>query len=174
MRGNKLWVGWGGVLVGVWLALPAVAAQVQVQAGRSYMDRDATTAVFAEVVGTPRRLGDSRFVWAPAAALGWIDGRDLTRFGGNRYTATDTVWLLAAGVRLQYAPADRGRGWFLGLQPALQRGRTQALSGGLEFVSTLGWQGRRFSVQLRHVSNAGLSGPNRGETMALVGVGFDL
>ncbi len=174
MFGSKQWVGWVGALVCVWLALPVMAAQVQVEAGRSYMDRDAASTVFAEVVWTPQRLGDSRFTWAPDAAVGWIDGRDLPRFTGDRYTATDDVWLLAAGVRLQYAPDDRGRGWFVSLQPALQSGRTQALSGGLEFVSTLGWQGRRFSLQLRHVSNAGLQGPNRGETMALVGVGFDL
>ena len=67
-----------------------------------------------------------------------------------------------------------GRGLFLSVQPALQSGRTQALSSGYEFVSTLGWQGRHVSVQIRHVSNAGLHAPNRGETMALLGVGFDL
>ena len=63
---------------------------------------------------------------------------------------------------------------FFSLQPALHSGRTQALSSAYEFVTSVGWQGRRFSVQIRHVSNAGLHNPNRGETMALIGLGFDL
>jgi hypothetical protein len=81
------------------------------------------------------------------------------------------VWLFAAGARLYRGDPH---GWFLGLQAAAQDGRTQALSSGYEFVTTLGWQGRHFSVQVRHVSNAGLHEPNLGETMALVGLGFDL
>ncbi|MGH8144898.1 MAG: acyloxyacyl hydrolase, partial [Rhodanobacteraceae bacterium] len=39
-----------------------------------------------------------------------------------------------------------------------------------EFVSTLGWQARRFSVQIRHISNGSLHEPNCGETMLLLGV----
>ena len=39
-------------------------------------------------------------------------------------------------------------------------------------LTTVGWQGQRFSVQLRHISNGSLHEPNRGETMALVGVAF--
>lgn len=66
------------------------------------------------------------------------------------------------------------RGWFLSFQPAVTHGRTQALSSPCEFITTLGWQGRRFSFQIRHVSNASLHQPNRGETMALLGAGFDL
>jgi len=56
----------------------------------------------------------------------------------------------------------------------VQTGRTMALSSVGEFVNTVGWQGKYLSFQIRHISNGGTHGPNRGETMALVGVGFDL
>lgn len=162
------------LVLGLAAVTPADAVHLQLQAGRSYMDTYASNAAFVEAVFDSRRIGDSRVSWAPDVSVGWINGRDLARYRGNRYGTRDDVWLLAAGARLQYDAAGDGRGLFLSVQPALQRGRTQALSSGYEFVSTLGWQGRRFSLQLRHVSNAGLHSPNRGETMALVGIGFDL
>ena len=157
------------------LALPARAAHVQIEAGRSYMDSYATNAVFVEGVFDAHRIGDSRWSWSPDVSLGWINGRDIARFRDSRYTTRDDAWLLAAGARFQYGDAnDWYRHLFLSFQPALNSARTQALSSPYEFVSTLGWQGRRFSVQIRHVSNGDLHKPNRGETMALVGFGFDL
>ena len=156
------------------LSLPALAAHVEVQAGRSYMDNRATHAWFVEGVFDAHRIGDSRWSWSPDLSLGWIEGRDIARFRGGRYTTRDNAWLLAAGARLHYGDADRWyRRLFLSFQPAFNSARTQALSSPYEFVSTLGWQGRRFSVQIRHVSNGDLHQPNRGETMALIGVGFD-
>ena len=123
----------------------------------------------------PHQIGDSRCSWSPDVSLGWINGRDIPRFHGDRYSTKDDAWLLAAGARFQYGAANRWyRHLFLSFQPALNSARTQALSSPYEFVSTLGWQGRRFSVQIRHVSNGDLHTPNRGETMALVGFGFDL
>ncbi len=155
--------------------LPATASELQIQAGRSYMDSYATNALFVEGVFGEHPIGDSRFSWSPDVSLGWLNGRDLARYRNSQYTTQDDVWLLAAGARFHYGADDR---WyhrlFFSFQPAVQSGRTLALSNGYEFVSTLGWQGKRFSVQLRHVSDAGLHGSNRGETMALVGVGFDL
>jgi hypothetical protein len=59
---------------------------------------------------------------------------------------------------------------FFSFQPALHAGRTQALSSVYEFVSTLGWQGRVASIQVRHISNGSLHPPNCGETMVLLGV----
>ncbi|RDI99046.1 hypothetical protein DVT68_11215 [Dyella solisilvae] len=38
----------------------------------------------------------------------------------------------------------------------------------------LGWQGERWSLQVRHVSNAGLKDPNLGETMLLLGLAFNV
>lgn len=156
-------------------AFPATAADLELQAGPSFMGIHATRAAFVEGVFDGRRIGDSNFRWSPDVSLGWIEGRDIARYRDSRYPASGDAWLLAAGVRLHYGAADDWcRHLFLSFQPALNSARTQALSTGYEFVSTLGWQGRRFSVQVRHVSNGNLHHPNRGETMLLVGVGFEL
>lgn len=157
------------------LILSAQGAHLQIEGGPSFMDDHAATALFVEGVLDAHRLGDSRWSIAPDVSLGWIDGRDIPRFRDNRYPTRDETWLLAAGARLQYRAIDgRPSHWFVSFQPAYSSASTQALSTSYEFVSTAGWQGRRFSFQIRHISNASLHGPNRGETMALLGVGFDL
>jgi hypothetical protein len=157
------------------LAGPAAAARLEIQGGRSYMDSYGSNALFVDGVFDEHRLGSSRLSWSPDVSLGWIDGRDIARFRNGRYDTRAAAWLVAGGVRFHYGAADDWyRSLFLSLQPALHSGRTQALSTPYEFVSTLGWQGRRFSFQIRHVSNGNLHKPNRGETMALVGMGFEL
>ncbi|MFZ0869743.1 MAG: acyloxyacyl hydrolase [Rhodanobacter sp.] len=157
------------------LALPAAAAHLEIQGGRSYMDSFASNAAFVESVFDDHYFGSSRFSWAPDASLGWINGRDLAHYRYSNPSTTDDAWILAGGVRFHYGDANRWyRQLFFSFQLALQSAHTQALSSPYEFVSTLGWQGRHFSFQIRHISNADLREPNRGETMALVGVGFDL
>ncbi len=157
------------------LSLPTLAARLELQAGRSYMDSRPTNTLFVEGVFDERRIGDSRWSWSPDVSLGWIEGRDIARFRGDRYTARQDAWLLAAGARIRYGDAGhRYRRLFLGFQPAYNNAHTQALSSPYEFVTTLGWQGRHLSFQIRHVSNASLHKPNRGETMALIGAGFSL
>ena len=156
-------------------ALPAAAAQVELQAGRSYMDSRAANTVFVESVFSPRPLGDSGVRWAPDFSLGWINGRDIARYRDARYGTSDDIWLAAGGVRLNAGgPDDWYSHFFYSFQFALHTGRTQALSSAYEFVNTVGWQWHHLSIQVRHISNAKLHEPNRGETMALVGVGFDL
>jgi hypothetical protein len=153
----------------------ATAAHLELQGGPSYMGSHATPAAFVEGVFDKRRIGDSDFSWSPDVSLGWIEGRDLARYRHNRYSTFGDAWLLAAGARLHYGSVDDWcRHLFLSFQPALNSARTQALSSPYEFVSTLGWQGQRFSVQVRHVSNGNLHHPNRGETMLLLGVGFEM
>ena len=156
------------------LSLPTLAARLEVQAGRSYMDSYATNVLFVEGVFHERHIGDSRWNWSPDVSLGWIEHRDIARFRSGRYPAQRDAWLLAAGARIRYAATGH---WyqhlFLGFQPAYNSARTQALSSPYEFVTTLGWQQGRFSFQVRHVSNGHLHKPNRGETMALIGVSFD-
>ena len=158
------------------LGLPAMAAtRLEIQGGVSYMDSSAVGTAFIEGVFDEHRIGNSRFSWSPDVSLGWIDGRALSRYDDNRYSTRDQIWLMAGGARIRYGdPGDWYRSLFFSFQPAMHTGRTLALSSPYEFVSTLGWQGRRFSVQIRHISNGDLHRPNRGETMALVGVGFDL
>ena len=149
------------------------AAELETQVGPSYMDDHGTPVVFFEYVDDARPIGDSNFTWSPDASLGWINGRDLGRYQYSHPGTRDHVWLNAGGVRFHYGETGH---WyqpiFLSFQGAIHTGRTQALSSTGEFVSTLGWQGRLFNVQLRHISNAGLHEPNRGETMVLFGVAF--
>ncbi len=157
------------------LAFPAAAAHVEVQAGRSYMGSFGTTAIFVESVFADHRIGASRFSWAPDVSAGWIEGRDIARYRGSFRGTRDNIWLAAAGARIHYGEAgDWYHPLFFSFQPALQTGRTMALSSSIEFVSTLGWQGRHVSVRVRHISDGGLHDPNRGETMVLLGLGFDL
>ena len=149
------------------------AAQLSIEGGRSYMDSHPATTAFVEGVFASHALGASRYTWAPDVSLGWIDGRRLSRYDGARYNPRDAVWLAAAGVRLQHAATDAWYGHlFFSEQLAAQNRHSLALSSDYEFVSSVGWQGAHFSFQLRHISNAGLHGPNRGETMALLGLGF--
>jgi Lipid A 3-O-deacylase (PagL). len=156
-------------------ALPAAAAHVELQAGRSYMDSRAANAVFVESVFAAHPLGDTGIRWAPDLSLGWINGRDIAHYRHARYGTRDDIWLAAGGVRLSAGgPGDWYSHFFYGFQVALHSGRTQALSSTYEFVNTVGWQWRHLSFQVRHISNGKLHEPNRGETMALVGVGFEL
>jgi len=151
----------------------ASAAQWSIEGGRSYMDSHPATTAFVEGVFASHPLGSTNFTWAPDVSLGWIDGRRLSRYAGAHYNPREVVWLVAGGVRLQHAATDAWYGHlFFSEQLALQNRHSLALSSDYEFVSSVGWQGQHISFQLRHISNAGLHGPNRGETMALVGFGF--
>ncbi len=161
------------VTLGV-VALPATAAEWQVQAGRSYMNSYGANAVFVDATWAPHPLGIGTLTWAPDATAGWIGGRDLGQFRHARYGTSDDIWLGAAGARFRLGTEeDWYHPLYFSFQAALHTGRTQALSSAYEFVSTLGWQWRRFSFSVRHISNAKLHKPNRGETMALVGMRFD-
>lgn len=157
-------------------ALPAAATHLELQGGRSYMDAHAANAAFIEATFAPHALGDSgRFDWSPDVSAGWINGRDVYRYRGASYDTSHSVGLLAAGARFHYGAPDAWyRPLFFSFQLAGTTQTTQALSSHYQFVSTLGWQGKHLSLQIRHISNGGFNGPNRGETMALVGVGFDL
>lgn len=153
--------------------LPAAAAQYQFQVGRSYMDSHGANTAFAEAVFDEHPLGSSNFSWAPDVSVGWIGSRNVARYRDSHPGTDDDIWLAAGGLRFHYG--DEGAWYhplFFSEQGAVHTGHTQALSSTGEFVSTLGWQGRRFNFAIRHISNAGLHNPNRGETMALVGIAF--
>jgi Lipid A 3-O-deacylase (PagL) len=154
-------------------ALPSAAAQFSLEVGTSYVDSHSTPTAFGELVFDDRYFGGSRFSWAPDITAGWIDGRSVARYRDARPSLSDNIWLLAAGARFHYGSPDAWyRPLFFSFQPALHTGRTQGLSSSYEFVSTLGWQAKHWMVGVRHISNGSFEGPNRGETMVLVGVTF--
>lgn len=155
-------------------ALPAAATRFEVQAGRSNSNGYGARTAFVEAVFAPQPLGQTRFSWSPDVSLGWIDGRHVAS-DNSRYTNRDSVALVAAGARFHFGEAgDWYQPLFFSEQLAATNHATHALSSHYQFVSTLGWQAKHFSVALRHVSNGGLHRPNTGETMALVGVAFDI
>ncbi|KZC36164.1 MULTISPECIES: acyloxyacyl hydrolase [Rhodanobacter] len=162
------------VLALVTAALPAAATRFEVQAGRSNSNSHGANTAFIEAVFDGHRIGTTRFSWSPDVSLGWIDGRRLANDNG-RYTMRDSVALLAAGARFHFGDAgDWYQPLFFSEQLAATNHATHALSSHYQFVSTLGWQAKHFSVAIRHISNGGLHRPNTGETMALVGVAFDI
>jgi hypothetical protein len=154
--------------------------RVELQGGRSHMGsvsngRYGTTAAFLEGIFTEKGMGHSRFTWAPDISLGWIGGRNVRNYAHARYSTSDNVWLLAAGGRFRYgAPSNWYHALFFSFQVAGKTGRTLALSSPYEFVSTLGLQWHMLSLQVRHISNGGFHKPNRGETMGLIGVGWQI
>lgn len=154
--------------------LVSATTHIELQGGRSFTNRHGTNTAFINSTFSEHVIGDSRFTWAPDVSLGWIDGRSTHKYENEKYNLRNTVWLLAGGARFRYGtPADWYHGFFFGAQGAVLDGQTIALSSRGEFVSTLGWQSGPVSFQLRHISNAGIHEPNRGETMALIGIGFD-
>jgi len=169
-----------GILAAVSLASVAVPAAAQthleIQGGRSYMDDHGTNVFFLESVFDARQIGQSRFTWSPDVSIGYVKGRDLGHYADSHPGTKNDVWVGAAGARLHYgSEGDWYRPFFFSFQVAgTAGGHTQALSSDYEFVSTLGWQYKNISFQIRHISNGSFQEPNRGETMGLVGIGFDL
>lgn len=160
------------------LALPVLsqaATRLEVQAGRSYMDSHGTNVGFVEAVFAPHAIGNSRFTWSPDVSAGWIEGRNLAEFRGDRYGTRPSVALVAAGARLRTSDESAWyRPLFFSFQVAGINHTTQSLSTHYQFVSTLGVQFDHVSLGIRHISNGSTHKPNRGETMAVVGLGFDI
>src|SRR5215469_10507131 len=77
--------------------------------GTGFSSRDRTPTAFGEVVWKEHYIGSSPFTWAPDAIGGWIDGRNWIRDPVRRYPARDHIWLLGAGLRLQYGKSED---WF--------------------------------------------------------------
>lgn len=164
-------------LLALQLAAPssrATEARVEMQGGESFMDGRSTSALFLEAMGRERPVGMSNLTWQPVVSLGWLDKRDMERHAEGQYATRRCAELIAGGARLHAGSQSAWYKLFFGFELAYNRNATLALGSHYEFVSTLGWQGKRFSFQLRHISNGGLHDPNRGETMALMGIGFTL
>jgi hypothetical protein len=102
--------------------------------------------------------------WQPfrGGRLSW-DGSLFAIAGRRGTTGLDReVQALSVGLRW------RSGGLLLGLSPALATARTDAVSGTLQFVTTLGWQWQCCALMLQHISNAGLNGRNMGENMLML------
>jgi hypothetical protein len=143
------------------LSAPAFGAGFDIVAGPSVTSSERVApAVFASAFG--EAPADHHRHFAPVATLGWVGARNT-----RRNNLDHDVFLAAGGVRLVSAR----RHWFLSEQLAATSARTDALSSGLEFMTSGGWQSGRVIVILRHVSNAHLfgHGKNLGETMLLAG-----
>lgn len=146
---------------GVLACAPACGAGFDIVGGPSVTSSQRFTAAAFASVFTEAPAGDRQI--GPIATLGWIDARHT-----QRDDLDHEVLLAAGGVRL----VTGNHRWFVSEQLAATSTRTDALSSRLEFMTSAGWQGGRFIVTLRHVSNAHVlgGGKNLGETMLLAGV----
>jgi hypothetical protein len=119
-----------------------------------------TQAAFLDVVGETR---EDAITWQPTATFGYIGSRS------DRHDDLDrNVFIAGAGGRWV-----AWRHAFLGFEFGYASARTDALSSHEQFISSLGWQGGRAVVMLRHISNGDLfGGRNLGETMVLAGLSF--
>jgi hypothetical protein len=140
-------------------ALPATAADIEVAAGASTTTNREFTRV-ASVAWLPELRPMERATLRAELGAIHVDGRGQVR-GRD---LSDSVLVGYAGLR--YERTDNGL--TLGAAVGAQSGETDALSGDPQFVTTAGWRWDRFSLMVRHISNASLHKPNDGETM-LVG-----
>lgn len=136
---------------------PSALAQVEVNAGMS-ITRDSETTAVGSVAWLPewRPLHRGLLRWEVGAL--YLPGRNVA--GAD---LDEGVAVVHGGLR--YEPTDYGL--TAGFGVGAQTGRTDALSGHPQFVSTMGWRWGRFSLLARHISNARLKEPNHGETMLL-------
>lgn len=134
------------------------ASDIELAAGASTTtDREFTRVASVAWLPAVRQL-DKAVLRAEVGTV-YVDGRGDVR---DRDLGDD-VWVGYAGLR--YERTDNGL--TLGAGIGAQSGETDALSGDPQFVTTAGWRWDRFSLLLRHISNASLHKPNDGETMLL-------
>ncbi|CAN5606425.1 hypothetical protein BH23PSE2_BH23PSE2_05060 [soil metagenome] len=136
---------------------PALAAG-ELGLGASITEDHETTAVVAASWLPPLRDLDHALL---RAELGAIHVRGRGRTPGQ--DLRDDVLVAFAGLRYE----RRDNGLTLGAGIGAQAGETEALSGGPQFVTSVGWRWPPLTVLVRHISNAGLRNPNGGETMLL-------
>ena len=139
----------------------ATAGTVDISAGASAtVGVRWAPAAFIDYVGDTH---DDAITWQPTATLGVIGSRS------DRHDDLDrNVFIAGAGGRWVW-----WRHAFLGFELGYASQRTDALSSHEQFISSIGWQGDRVVVMLRHISNGDLfGGRNLGETMVLAGLSF--
>ncbi len=156
----------GPLLLGMLVSPSAFAMEGDVQVGVTHQ-ATVGSAPTAWVQGRwDARQLSPRVSVEPVISLGFVGKRDEP---GSR----ENVWLAGGGVRWHWTPTH-GQRWplFVETQVLGAHGRTDALSGPVQFGTGLGWAGERLEIMVRHLSNAGLKGPNRGENQLVVGWRF--
>ena len=149
-------------------AFLATADSVEIQVGASHSaGAQASRVVWAENVGWADTY-DRAPHWRhePVGSLAYLGDRSEAGYGNG-------VWLVGVGERLRWQTEEgMASPWFVEGQVLLALGRTRAVSGPIQFGTAVGWTQGRWVALVRHVSNAGLQGENRGETMLLLGRSF--
>lgn len=146
----RRWV-WTGLLA----SACAAPASAQVHAGLGVADE-----IDGEMAGalTLSWLGADRHPWELVA--GYVQARD--RPQGRLPDAL----FVAAGRRLVW------RGWLVSGGIAWVGEDNDVLSGHAQFLTGAGYDFGRVTVIVRHLSNGGFNGRNRGETMVVAEVAF--
>lgn len=138
------------------VASPAMAAaDIELAVGAS-TTTDREFARTASVAWVPELRALENAVLRGQVGLIHVHGRGQVT-GRN---LDDDVWVGYVGLR--YERTDNGLA--LGAAIGAQSGETDALSGDPQFVTSVGWRWDRFSLSVRHISNASLHSPNDGET----------
>ena len=136
------------------VAVPANAQSFEVGAGMSFTrGNEDTPVVSAAWLPRWREFRGGTLHWDVGALH--VRGRS-----GSDYDNGDDVTVFHGGLRY-----ERPSGMVGGVAVGVQDGKTEALSGSPQFISTFGWRWGRFSLLARHISNASLHQPNDGETM---------
>ncbi|MBX3726436.1 MAG: acyloxyacyl hydrolase [Xanthomonadales bacterium] len=118
--------------------------------------------------GLADEIDDDR---APVVTLGWLSGHRFPvelvgGYIGPRQTRNQRIEeTLFLGADLRWI----GRGWFLGGGIAAVGETSEVLSSDWQFMTLAGLRRQRLVLTLRHLSNAGTGGRNRGETFLTAG-----
>ncbi len=146
-------------LVGLLLAVLAVPAHAAYEASAGYVEELDDEATWTAHLTW---LSAHRHPWEITG--GFIAGRDDESPG----ISSDTVYV---SVAKRYV--HRTGFFFAGGIALTNTGSDdEALSGPVQFVNGIGWQGTRVVVTFRHISNGSFGGRNRGENLLTVGWRF--
>lgn len=150
-------------VLGIATALPVRAADPLIAVGASMTTGSRFAPALAlDVAGDVHDLGS--WHWQPLVGVTAINRRSDRADDLNHRVA-----VAAFGARLTDLPHHL----YFSFQFGLAAGRTDAISSGEQFVSTLGWQHQDFVLQVRHISNGKFfRGRNLGETMLMAGWQF--
>ncbi|HET7845379.1 MAG TPA: acyloxyacyl hydrolase [Xanthomonadales bacterium] len=149
-------IAWGRGWVGLCALLLSSLASARTEAGLARFDEVEGEHSWGGVLSF---LTDEPHPWE--VAVGYIADRS------DFATAEDVFWV--AGSRRAVF-----RRWFAsaGIAATTASEDNEILSGTFQFYTGFGWQGERWTFSLRHLSNAGLQGRNRGETFLVAAYAF--